>query len=48
VSYSNENGYKKNLNRLKANKHSLYVLKKVDNRLHKAIISNSNSDLLKK
>jgi len=35
--------YKKSLNRLKANKHLLYVLKKADNRLRKAIISNNNS-----
>jgi len=39
--------YKKSLNCLKANKHLLYVLKKADNRLRKAIISNSNSDLVK-
>jgi len=39
--------YKKSLNRFKANKHLLCVLKKADNILRKAIISNSNSDLVK-
>jgi len=38
---------KKSLNRLKANKHLLYVLKRAGNRPCKAIISNSNSDPVK-
>jgi len=37
---------KKNLNCFKASKHLLYVLKEADNRLRKAIISNSNSDIV--
>jgi len=47
VCYSNENGLQKEPKSPESEKHLLYVLKKADNRLRKAIMGNRNSHLLK-